>query len=323
MKIEQLPSGAYRVRKTINKKTHTLIYDRKPTQAQITSDLARLIEDAPTTRGSFISCANRYIESKNKILSPTTITSYRLLARNIPEWFDKNIKDITQIDVQNVINEYAENHSPKSVKNYHGFIATVLKMYRPNMSLHTTLPKGKPFDPNIPEHDDVVRILEEAKNTEYSIVFQLGCLGLRKGEILALKLTDLVGDTLTVDKVSVLTDEGVYKVKNLPKTVSSVRKVVIPDSLAQEIREKGYIYKGNPQQILRNLHYIQDKLGIERCRFHDLRHYFASYAHYMGMSDADIMACGGWKTDEVMKRVYRHSLANYDQKKNMANNLLS
>ena len=29
-------------------------------------------------------------------------------------------------------------------------------------------------------------------------------------------------------------------------------------------------------------------------------------AHALGMPDAVIMASGGWKTDDVMKRIYRH-----------------
>lgn len=46
----------------------------------------------------------------------------------------------------------------------------------------------------------------------------------------------------------------------------------------------------------------------EKYRFHDLRHYYASTAHYLGIPDAYIMANGGWKTDSVMKRVYREAL---------------
>jgi integrase len=324
MTIEQLPSGSYRVSQQINGKRYRHTFDHMPTQKEVMLKIADLIKDVPIqNNGAFYTCVLEYIKSKDNILSPTTITSYKQLYRQMPEYLlNKDVNEITQVDIQKAINEYAANHSPKSVKNYHGLIASVLKLYRPDMAIRTTLPKNKPYDPTIPEHDDIIRILDEAKGTEFSIALQLGCLGLRKGEILALNLSDLDRDTLTIDKVMVLNDNGSYSVKNLPKTVSSVRKVVIPDALAEEIREKGYIYNLYPGQLLKALHRIQDKLGIERCRFHDLRHYFASYAHYMGMSDADIMASGGWKTDEVMKRVYRHSMANHDSKKSMANKLL-
>lgn len=145
---------------------------------------------------------------------------------------------------------------------------------------------------------------------------------MRRGEILALSLDDLDGDCLTIDKAKVISLDGGYEIKNLPKTISSVRKIYIPDKLADEIREKGYIYKGSPGQILKALHRAQDRLGIPRSRFHDLRHYFVSYAHSLGWADADIIAITGHKTDEIAKRVYRHSMADRNDKKNLANMIL-
>ena len=43
-------------------------------------------------------------------------------------------------------------------------------------------------------------------------------------------------------------------------------------------------------------------------RFHDLRHYYASIAHALGVPDAYIMKTGGWKSEHVMKRVYREAM---------------
>jgi hypothetical protein len=31
-------------------------------------------------------------------------------------------------------------------------------------------------------------------------------------------------------------------------------------------------------------------------------------AHSLGIPDANIMAAGGWKTDTVMKSIYRHAM---------------
>ena len=49
-------------------------------------------------------------------------------------------------------------------------------------------------------------------------------------------------------------------------------------------------------------------------RFHDLRHYSASIMHAIGIPDQYIMARGGWKTDTVLKAVYRNVI-NDEQKK--------
>ena len=323
MNIEKLPSGSYRVTQMYKKKRYRVTFDHKPTQKEIALRLADILECTENKNSaSFFQCVDKYIESKTNVLSPATTRSYRQIKGMFPEWLDKNIYDITQLDVQNAINDYAKDHSPKSVKNYHGLISTVIKAYRPNFTLRTTLPKGKPKDLTIPSHDEIARILKATEGTDMHIPIQLGCLGLRKGEILALNLSDLDGDTLTVDKTLVLNDDGAYRVKNLPKTVASVRKIVLPDSLAEEIRTQGYIYDKYPSTLLKKLHRVQDNLGIPRCRFHDLRHYFVSYAHFLGWSDADIIAITGHKTDEITKRVYRHAMANKDEKKTLANQIL-
>lgn len=322
MKAEILPSGSYRIKKVVKGVTYRVTFDHKPTQVEILTELSKRIESTDICKDAFFSCVEAYINSKVNILSPSTIISYQMLLRHMPDWLNMPISKLTQIDIQNAVNDYAKDHSPKSVKNYHGLISAVIKMYRPDMVLRTTLPKAKEKDIRVPSHEEVSMILKQVEGTEYHIPFQLGCLGMRRGEILALTLADLNGDCLTVDKTVVKSTKGGYEVKNMPKTISSVRKIYIPDKLAKEIREKGYIYKGHPGQILKALHRTQDKLGIPRSRFHDLRHYFVSYAHSLGWADADIIAITGHKTDEIAKRVYRHSMANRDDKKSLANMIL-
>ena len=51
----------------------------------------------------------------------------------------------------------------------------------------------------------------------------------------------------------------------------------------------------------------QDKYGMKHFSLHKLRHYFATSSHAKGIADADIQTFGGWETDHIMKRVYRHA----------------
>ena len=92
------------------------------------------------------------------------------------------------------------------------------------------------------------------------------------------------------------------------KTTSSTRNIVIPVELANKIREKGYIYKGHPNQLLKHLTKLEKELDIPHFSLHKLRHYFASEMSTLGVPDADILRLGGWETDSVMKSVYRHSM---------------
>lgn len=59
----------------------------------------------------------------------------------------------------------------------------------------------------------------------------------------------------------------------------------------------------------------QKELNIPRFSLHKLRHYYASVSHSLGVPDVYIMQAGGWKSDNVLKTVYRHALN--DKKREM------
>ena len=65
----------------------------------------------------------------------------------------------------------------------------------------------------------------------------------------------------------------------------------------------------HPEQVSNRFRRAVCSCGCpQHFRFHDLRHYYVSIAHALGVPDAYIMAMGGWKTDNVMHRVYRDTL---------------
>lgn len=326
MKIEQLPSGSYRIRKMINGKTITKVFDHKPTQKEVTVALAAEIEnEAPKT--AFISCARKCIENKNGVISPGTIKTYTEYVDSVlPKWFlNMKINEISQVHIQSVINDYSKNHKGKTVSNLHGFISSVMKMYRPNMTIRTTLPQKQKYIPYVPTPDEIKLVLEASEKTQYHIPFQLGVLGMRRGEVCALTMDDINGNIVTINKALIYSKKEGWMIKPTPKTEESNREIFIPDALAKEIQFTGYIYEGFPNMLIKALHRYQKKLGIQSFRFHDLRHFYASYAHSMGMSDADIMKSGGWKTDNVMKGVYRHAMKDslQEQQSMVASGILS
>lgn len=320
MKIEKI-GKQYRIRKQLKGQKVTLTFDHKPDQKEIIDALAQY---DPTAKGTFESCANGYIMSKSNVLSPSTIRGYKAVLRTMPDYF-KNmpISKITQADIQTVINENAAEHSPKTTRNLHGFISAVLRQYRPTLNIYTTLPQKVEYEPYTPSEEDIKKVLDASSTKPfYHIPFQLGVMGMRRSEICALTLDDIDGNTLTINKDLVMDDNSNW-VLHTTKTTASTRKLYIPDALVKEIQNHGSIYEGNPGSLLYGLNRYQDKLGIPRFRFHDLRHFFASYAHSMGISDADIMASGGWKSDHTMKRVYRHEMKAAEAQKKVFDSLLN
>ncbi len=315
MKIEKRSSGNYRVRKMYKGQMYTVTFEHKPTQKEAMQAMAAELDKVQQKYKSltFKAAAEEYIESKRNVLSPSTIRGYAGIMRQISDKFlSENIHDITALDVQSEINRMAKDHSPKTVRNHHGFISAVLSMYCPGINLNTTLPQKVKSEPYIPSDEDIKKILEYSKGTSYEIPIVLACYGMRRSEICALTPDDIDGDVVEINKALVQNENKEWIVKQT-KTVESTRKIIIPIEIANKIKSQGYVYKGSPGKISAHLSRVQKQIGIQHFSVHKLRHYFASKMSAMNVPEADIMRMGGWETDYVMKGVYRHAMKDKNQ----------
>lgn len=328
MTIDKLPSGAYRIRHMYKGKSYSLTLDHKPTskEAMILISDKMNKDAAPSSKGStFGACANEYLTDRENVLSQGTIKGYSTIIRAMSDSFKKiNIYDVSMADIQREINRYSANHSPKSVRNMNGFISAVMRVYRDGMIINTSLPQKVEIRHHRPSEEDVKHILEKSIGTMYHIPFQLGVLGLRRGEVCALTLDDINGTELTINK-DVIEDKNFHwVVKNMAKTSASNRTIQIPQKLADEIRESGKIFELTPPMLVQTLHSYQDQLGIEHFRFHDLRSYCASYLHYLGYPDKYIQNYCGWASGYTMNKIYKEAMEDKqkDIQKGMADSLL-
>lgn len=316
MKIEKLPSGSYRIRKMYKGETHTIVFDYKPTQKEAMQAMAAELDKVKCASGTqltFSKAAESYVNMKRNILSPRTIKEYSETVRRFPEWFSSlPVSDITQIQINRLVNELSLSKSPKTVHNYHGFLTAVMGTFYPNLKINTTLPQKVKSEPYTPSSEDVKRILEEVKNTPYEIPITLACYGMRRSEICALQLEDVEGDVVHITKAMVQNENKEWVIKTT-KTASSTRDIIIPAELAEKIRQQGYVCKCYPGMIAQTLARVEKRLGIPHFSLHKLRHYFASQMSALGIPEADILKMGGWETDHVMKSVYRHSMMDKEE----------
>lgn len=310
MTIDQLASGSYRIRKMYHGKNYSITINHKPS----TREAKRLIEDLieNNTEGSgmtFEKAADKYINLKINVLSPSTVVGYRKLIRWInTEFKNMDIMKITQEDIQREINLLSANHSAKSVRNTHGFISAVLRLFRPQMNISTTLPQKVKNEDYMPSDDDIRKLLAYCEGSEYEIAIRLALLGLRRSEVVALRYPeDLNGNILTINKALVVNENHEY-VQKTTKTTDSTREVYLPDPLVELIHNRGKFYEGHPGNIWKYLDKAQKDLGLPHFRLHALRAYYASTAHALGVPDVYIMNAGGWKSDKTLKEVYRRAL---------------
>jgi integrase len=184
-------------------------------------------------------------------------------------------------------------------------------MYKPSLHLHTTLPQAIKRDEYIPTPEELKKVLDVAKGTKYEIPFRLGTYGMRRSEICALTLDDIEGNTIKINKALVLDKDNNWVLKST-KTTNSTREIIVSDYLINLIKESGTIFKGYPDKLLENLHSMQKKAGVPKCRFHDLRHFFVTELSQAGFSEDDIMYLGRHSSPYVMKAVYRHARIDKD-----------
>lgn len=316
MRIEKLPSGSYRIRKMFEGNMYTVVTDYKPTQKEAIALMAEELKKVKTESGrmTFEQVAQKYISSKTNVLSPSTIREYTgTLSRLSGDFKHLGINKITQLDIQLEINRLAGTRSPKTVRNYHGFISSVLAVFRPDLKISTTLPQKLKNEPYIPSDSDVKRILAYISGTKFEIPILLACYGMRRGEICALELSDIDGNVVHITK-SLVMDKSKNWIVKTTKTVSSTRDIVIPNRIVALIKKQGFVYDGHPNSITCYLSKVERALGIPHFSLHKFRHYFASKMSSMNIPEADILKYGGWETDYVMKNIYRHSMQDNDLK---------
>ena len=255
----------------------------------------------------------RYIESKEGVLSPSTIRGYLGLQKNyFQEIGSTSLKDLNNTSLQFWISDLSKKVSPKTVRNAHGLMAAVLDMFAPDFKLKTTLPAKKKPDIYCPSDEDIIKLLKHIEGTELEIAVLLAAFGtLRRGEICALTAEDITGNRISVNKSMVMNADGKWIIKQ-PKTYGSYREVEMPPFLISKITRgkiSGRIISCTPAAITTRFERALKSTALPPFRFHDLRHYSASIMHAIGIPDQYIMERGGWVSDNVMKSVYRNTIS--------------
>lgn len=325
-KSQKLPSGNWRVQvgKTVNGKFLRRSFtdpDRRKAEAAALKWQTNIDNSASAVVNiTLYEAFQRYIASKENILSPNTIRVYNNVSRaHLQEIMNCKVQSLTMEQIQTAINITAATSSPKTVRNVNGLLSAVLKMFRPDFHLTTSLPQKRPSELYIPDDNDIRKLMLAVKDTEMEIPVLLAAFGpMRRGEICALTSDDINGNTISVTKAVAMDKNGKIVVKS-PKNVSSYRDIQYPDFVIEKLKNiEGKITNISPAHISRRFKVILKNNDIPEFRFHDLRHYNVSILHAMNVPDKYIMARGGWRTNYTMNNVYNHALKSkqneYDSK---------
>lgn len=251
----------------------------------------------------------RYISSREKTLSPSTIRAYKINVRNHFEEIGRiRVNNLDSDIIQDWIDDLSDDHSPKTVRNVYGLLRSAVLAVRPLLVMNVKLPTRERPDLYTPTNDDIALLLQRSDGDLHLAIGLAAFATLRRGEICALHRSDLVGSDLTV-RAAVVADQDGHLVRKSPKTYSSYRTITLPDFLVEEIKTKeDQLVDLTPSQLSDRFASLVKRCGLPHIRFHDLRHYSASMMHAAGIPDQYIMQRGGWSSDHVMKRVYINAM---------------
>lgn len=309
---KRLPSGMWRTRAYVGKdsagkkkyKSFTAPTRRQSeylAAAYLNAHRAHAMEDI-----TWAEAAQRYMEAK-ALLSPSTLCGYESIRKtHFADWQYKKLKDLTQELIQKKISELSRDHSPKTVRNVHGFISGVLSLYMPAFRLSTFLPENRGEGRPIPTEQEFQAFLRQIEGDPLEIYVLLAAGSLRRSEIAAVTEEDVLSVGVRVNKSIVKGQDGKYHQKR-PKTRASERVVPFPPEILAKFRVFGFP-PTDPGKISRMFDAAISVSGLPRFTLHSLRHYYASVMHFYGVPDKYIMLFGGWSTDTVLKSVYQHAM---------------
>lgn len=312
---KKLPSGSWRVRLYIGKddsgkelfKSFTA-----PTKKQAEFLAAEFAAKKRRTVSLMTvgEAIDRYIDSKDEVLSPTTINEYRKMRRNyLQSLMEIRIDDLTREQVQLAVNAEARKHSAKTVINAHGLLSAALAMHNPDFILRTTLPrKVKKLRRDLPTSEDVMRVMH-GEPAELPVLLALCCC-LRVSEVRGIRKSAVHGNFLSIERV-IVTVNGQHIEKELAKTDETRRIEEIPDFLRDMIlaAPTDYATTLTGQAIYKQFSRRMAAAGFSGVRFHDLRHISASDMHAQGIPDKVAAERGGWSGTQTMREVYQHTFS--------------
>lgn len=312
-----LPSGSWRCQIMVNGKRIDVV-DEDPAVAHAKAlaikagvlEKAKRMSSGGMTVGEAI---ERYIESKDAVLSPSTIRGYKSLQKGILSALDDvRLADLKQEDVQRFINGVSKDHAPKTVKNVHGLLSAALSTYRPELVLRTTLPQKEKKEIQIPSMDEICFLAEKVRGTRFELPFLLAAwMGLRTSEIRGLTWDCIEGDVLHIRQALVTDADNNYVLKST-KTYSGNRKIKMPAYIKNLIEAQPnnseYIVTYTRNSLYHRLTRLCERYGLPHYRFHDLRHVQASVMLLLNVPDKYAMERMGHASNNMLKNVYQHTM---------------
>lgn len=325
--------------------TSVFRYVYAPTQKELTAKLHGEIEDC---RGVDIKEKCRLTVEEwltrwlDEYAAPRvregTLRGYRLSIEKyiVPRMGERRLTALKERDLRRLYKFLLRNGrlreagglSPTTVRKTHALLHRALddavraRLIPRNPADGITLPKGERPPLRVLTDAELTTFMDALEDDPWHDFFYLELTtGLRRGEICGLMWSDFDTGTGTLKISRTLhARRGGGVTVGEPKTATGVRKLLLPPSTAQLLRERKrsavsqWIFPNplhpecpiNPGSAYTNLKRLLKKVGLPDIRFHDLRHTFATHAIAGGVDAKTLSGILGHTDAAFTLNTYAH-----------------
>ena len=257
---------------------------------------------------------DQWLVSKEGLVRPGTLNGYRGYIENHirPCLGEKRISQIKAVDIQRFYDMLSRKLASGTVRRIHTTLHGILKaaaqarLIPRNPVEEVTPPKFSYQEKKVLTAEQVDRLLEAIQKDAlwHDLFYTELTTGLRRGELCGLRWEDFdaANGTLKICR-TVRREKGKGLTTGDTKTYAGTRKIVLPPSTAQLLRERKkaapteWIFPNPfdpehpiaPGTAYNRLKVLLKEAGLPDIRFHDLRHTFATHALSSGV-DAKTLA---------------------------------
>lgn len=265
---------------------------------------------------------DKWLELNKGRLSPSTFALYKTYQKiHYAPFFDRfKLNQINEIHIKQFMNGKQKTLSQASVRRIMSTLKRILEdaLKHKSPARDIKLPKEEKYYPKVPTDKEMQQIHNFVKDTrDEPIILLAAWCGLRRGEIFALKWNDIDWEKgkLKIDESYCITEDHTYTDKR-PKSENGLREVVIPEYLLGILEKikKQHLKNANTDHRIFNLRpdsyssyfakFIREN-NLPPIRFHDLRHYHASWLYARGVPDQYAAQRLGHDI-QILKTIYQH-----------------
>lgn len=275
----------------------------------------------------FAKWADEWIKLNKSRLSPSTMQSYNIYVDKHfkPYFLNLKVSQINEIMIKRYISNKLEILSSTTVRKHIYILSSILKdvMKHKNPCKYIDIPPIAPYDYHIVTDDEYKQVREFYRGKYYEPIILLAALcGIRRGEIFALKWNDIdtVNQTIRIDQALCISEEEKGYIEKTTKSANGIRTITAPIEIFEllEVRHKKLlkatiaknktiqerIFTTRPDSLSGWFAECMDKLQLD-IRFHDLRHYHATWLYKNGIPD--LFAAERLGDDlQTIKKIYQH-----------------